>query len=42
MNFNKVCLVHTLDMKAESIMVDAKKKINDYIKYREDKELLII
>ena len=38
LNFDKLVLVHTLSYSYEDLIVDAAKKIEDYINYRLDRE----
>ena len=38
MKFGKLVLVHTLGYQIDNIIVDAAPKIDDYIKYRLEKE----
>ncbi len=42
MNFEEAYLVHTHTHAKEHIVVDAKKKIEAYIAYREERDTLII
>lgn len=42
MNFDLCYLVHTNTMHMDHIVVDAATKIKNYIKYREDREVLIL
>jgi len=42
MKFDKAYLVHTHTYAHEHIVVDAKKKIQDYINYREEREHLLL
>ena len=37
MNFNWILLPHSLGWAPEQVMVDAKTKIDDYLKYRHDR-----
>jgi hypothetical protein len=41
-DFNHICLPHTADLNPSSIIVDGKPKLEDYIKYREDRDKAII
>ena len=41
-NFNHICLPHTADLNPQSIIVDGKTKLEDYIKYREDRDKAIV
>jgi hypothetical protein len=36
--FSHICLPHSLDMNADSIIVKGKEKLEEYIKYREERE----
>jgi len=38
LNFDKLCLVHTLSDSVSDLMVPAKEKIDDYIAYRLERE----
>ncbi len=40
--FNHICLPHTADLNTHSIIVDGKTKLEDYIKYREDRDKAIV
>ncbi len=40
--FNHICLPHTADLSPQSIIVDGKSKLEDYIKYREDRDKAIV
>jgi hypothetical protein len=40
--FSHICLPHTADLNPASIVVDGKPKLEDYIKYREDRDKAII
>lgn len=40
--FSHICLPHTADLDPASIMVDGKPKLEDYIKYREDRDKAIV
>ena len=41
-DFNHICLPHTADLNPQSIIVDGKTKLEDYIKYREDRDKAIV
>lgn len=40
--FSHICLPHTADLDPASIVVDGKPKLEDYIKYREDRDQAIV
>ena len=40
--FSHICLPHTADLDPASIVVDGKPKLEDYIKYREDRDKAIV
>ena len=40
--FSHICLPHTADLDPSSIVVDGKPKLEDYIKYREDRDKAIV
>jgi len=40
-DFDYICLPHSVEIKEEEIIVEGKKKLEEYIKYREDREVLI-
>jgi hypothetical protein len=42
MNFDDIYLSHTLSLDPKSIVVNAKKKIIDYITYREERETYLL
>ena len=41
-SFSHICLPHTADLDPLSIIVDGKPKLEDYIKYREDRDKAIV
>ena len=40
--FSHICLPHTADLDPASIVVDGRPKLEDYIKYREDRDKAIV
>ena len=42
MNFDKIMLSHTKTLNSNDIVVEANRKIDDYIKYREERERFLI
>ena len=41
-DFSHICLPHSLDNSLDSIVVNGKEKLEDYIKYREDRDKAIV
>ena len=39
--FSHICLPHSEDLRPESIIVEGKPKLEAYIKYREERELVL-
>ena len=40
--FGHICLPHSVDNHVNSIIVEGKSKLEDYIKYREDRDKAIV
>lgn len=41
-DFSHICLPHSIDNNLDSIIVNGKEKLEDYIKYREDRDKAIM
>ena len=41
-DFHHICVPHSIDMQRESIIVKGREKLEEYIKYREDRDKAII